>query len=342
MRGTGYIHTEMEAKTLSFGSQGTAEVEISGNLAADTMTGLNSYPKFLLPKYFYDDKGSSIFRRIMSMPEYYLTRCEHEIFSEYAEDMVNLLIEGSAEINLIEPGAGDGSKTIILLKGLVKTGRKFRFIPVDINNEAIIILRDSVLSALPDADVQPRTGDYFHMFDTSGYEKDSRNVILFLGSNIGNLNNSELNMFLENISGFTKKGDKMLIGFDLKKSPGVIMKAYDDAAGLTRQFNLNHLVRLNRELEADFNLSSFEHHTEYNPVTGELKSYLISTVRQTVYIGALDETFTFGQWEPVFMELSRKFDTGTIGTLAISHGFRVVKNFTDSRSWFVDSIWTRV
>jgi uncharacterized SAM-dependent methyltransferase len=167
-------------------------------------------------------------------------------------------------------------------------------------------------------------------------------VILFLGSNIGNLNDIEIYAFLEKIFAFTRKGDKLLIGFDLKKSPDVIMKAYHDPHGLTRDFNLNHLVRLNRELQADFNLQKFEHHTEYSPVTGMLKSFLLSTEEQEVYLRALEERFGFEKWEPVFMELSRKFDIRSIEELASAHGFRVERHFTDQRNYFVDSLWTRI
>jgi L-histidine Nalpha-methyltransferase len=319
-----------------------ADIEIYGDIAADTLLGLSTMPKFLLPKYFYDDKGSAIFGEIMNMPEYYLTKCENEILSEFSTEIVNSIIEDAHFVNLIEPGSGDGSKTLILLKAFSRAGKKFRFIPVDISREAHGILENTVLTALPGTDVRPITGDYFHMFEQLGRGENERNAVLFLGSNIGNLNNSELNRFLDNISEFAHRGDKLLIGFDLKKSPGVILKAYDDPYGLTRKFNINHLLRLNRELQADFNPSLFEHHTEYNPVSGELKSFLVSSEMHQVHIGAIGETFLFRQWEPVFMELSRKFDIATIETLAISHGFRVVNNFTDSKNWFIDSLWTRI
>lgn len=326
----------------SYSVHEATDVFVNGNLAADTALGLSSFPKYLLPKYFYDDSGSALFREIMNMPGYYLTTCEYEIFSENSSSIAALLNDEASFLNILEPGSGDGSKTLLLLKAMVNQGFNFRFVPVDISREANEILRETIIAQLPDADVRPRTGDYFHMFNDAEVNPGERNVILFLGSNIGNLSNNELHLFLQNISDFTTRGDKLLIGFDLKKSPSVIMKAYDDPYGLTMKFNLNHLLRLNRELQADFNISLFEHHTEYNPVTGELKSYLFSTMEQDIHIGALGETFTFGQWEPVFMELSRKFDVNAIESLAISHGFRIVKNFTDRRNWFVDSVWTRI
>lgn len=322
---------------------GTAEVTVQGDIAADTLTGLSSLPKYLLSKYLYDDTGSAIFREIMNMPGYYLTGCEYEIFSEKSLRISELLTEGAAEIRIIEPGSGDGLKTTLLLEALRSSGIKFSFLPVDISPHANDILKDSILRKLQDIDIQPITGDYFNVLENiDNYDDDARNVILFLGSNIGNLNNSELNLFLGNISKFTRSGDRVLIGFDLKKAPSVIMKAYDDPQGLTKTFNIKHLRRLNRELNADFNTDLFEHHTEYNPVTGELKSFLVSVTEQDVNIGLIGESFHFGRWEPLFMELSRKFDFRGISLLAHSHGFRIIENFTDNNGWFTDSLWIRI
>lgn len=320
----------------------TVDVAVQGDIVADTLLGLSSYPKYLLPKYFYDDNGSAIFRAITGMPEYYLTRCESEIFMEFSSEIAGTLAEGAGFINIIEPGSGDGTKTISLLKALYGAGRNFRFIPVDINHEANQLLKISITSELPGVEVTPHTGDYLNMFESMYTPPGTRNVILFLGSNIGNLNNNEINRFLGKISDFARSGDKVLIGFDLKKSPEIIMKAYDDPHGLTADFNRNHLLRLNRELEADFDITLFEHHAEYNPASGELKSWLVSVTDQTVHIGTLGESFKFGRWEPVFMELSRKFDFGMIELMAAGHGFRIERNFTDRSGWFVDSLWTRI
>lgn len=325
----------------SYSVQDTTDVVIKGNIAADTALGLSSHPKYLLPKYFYDETGSAIFREIMNMPGYYLTSCEYGILSDHSASITDLFSENASFLNILEPGSGDGSKTLLLLKAMVNVGINFRFVPVDISHDANEMLKEAIIADLPGADVRLRTGDYFHMFNNAEVNPEERNVILFLGSNIGNLSNNELHLFLQNISDYTVRGDKLLIGFDLKKSPAVIMKAYDDPYGLTRKFNLNHLLRLNRELQADFNISMFEHHTDYNPVSGELKSFLVSTVEQNIHIETIGETFSIGKWEPVFMELSRKFDVHAIESLAISHGFRIVKNFTDSRNWFVDSLWAR-
>lgn len=311
-------------------------------LVTDTLRGLSAKNKFLLSKYFYDDDGSRIFQDIMQMPEYYLTDCEFEIFTNQHEEIINAFIEGVNGFDLVELGAGDGFKTSILLKHIVKTSIRSQYIPVDISAKSNADLVRKLSAELPELDVNAITGDYFHeLIKLNGYS-GLRKVFLFLGANIGNFSDSEIVLFFDQLSALCHTGDKVLIGFDLKKSPEVIMKAYNDPHGHTRKFNLNHLARLNRELDADFNLDQFEQHTEYNPLNGAVKSFLLSTTEQTVYIAALEKSFHFKQWESIFMELSRKFDLETIETIAENHGFKVDKQFTDSRNYFVDSLWVKI
>ena len=310
-------------------------------IAVDTLHGLSADPKYLLPKYFYDDNGSKIFQDIMQMPEYYLTDCEHEIFTNQRVQITDAFKEGSSGFDLIELGSGDGLKTKVLLKYLIENSASFNYIPVDISQKANNELVKGLSKDLPLLSVHAKTGDYFKVIKQLNGYSVIRKIILFLGSNIGNFTSKEIDLFLSQLAGFTHKGDKVLIGFDLKKSPEVIMKAYNDPHGHTRKFNLNHLERLNNELEADFNLGNFEQHTKYNPATGEVKSFLVSKTEQTVNIGAIGQSFLFKQWEPVFMELSRKFDLETIETMAKEHGFKVKQHFTDNRKYFVDSLWVR-
>ncbi len=318
-----------------------AEMTEIQSLETDTIKGLSSTPKYLLSKYFYDDTGSFIFREITKIPEYYLTKSEQEIFENQQEQITNEIISDNSRFDLLELGSGDGSKTKILLKLLLQKESGFKYIPVDISSKANSDLVSELSKEIPSLKISPLTGDFFGLTDSGNINRDTRKVILFLGSNIGNFTQPEIDLFLKQIYDLCRKGDKILIGFDLKKSPEIIMKAYDDHYGLTRKFNLNHLARLNREFGADFNLSAFEHHTTYNPVSGYLKSFLVSKERQTVNITSLRQRFIFTRWEPVFMELSRKFDIATIESLAFSHGFSVVKHFTDQKSWFTDSLWTK-
>ncbi len=311
------------------------------DIAKDTFRGLSANPKFLLSKYFYDDAGSSIFQEIMQMPEYYLTDCEFEIFTTQKKQITDAFHNGVLGFDLIELGSGDGLKTKILLQFLVENSVGFHYIPIDISHKANIELVESLKIELPFLKVNAKTGDYFQEVNKLNGHSGLRKVILFLGSNIGNFTDEEIILFFAQLSNLCHKGDKVLIGFDLKKSPEVIMKAYNDPLGHTRCFNLNHLIRINRELNANFDPEQFEQHTEYNPLTGEVKSFLVSKKEQAVYIADLERSFHFRKWESVFMELSRKFDYGTIEILAKDHGFRVETQFTDKLNYFVDSLWIK-
>jgi len=319
-----------------------AEMTDIQSLEVDTLKGLSSTPKYLLSKYFYDDAGSTIFQKITKMPEYYLTKSEQEIFEYQKEQITDAINSNNSRFNLLELGSGDGSKTKILLKQLVQKNSDFKYIPVDISSKANSDLIRELNKEIPSLNISPLTGDFFGLTDAGNINSNTSKVILFLGSNIGNFTEPEIDIFLTQLSDLCRRGDKVLIGFDLKKSPEIIMQAYDDPYGQTKKFNLNHLARLNRDLEADFNLSKFEHHTTYNPVSGYLKSYLVSKEQQTVYIKSLNQKFVFKRWEPVFMELSRKFDLPSIERFALNHGFSIVKHFTDQKNWFTDSLWIKL
>ncbi len=311
------------------------------SLAKDTDQGLSSDPKYLLPRYFYDDRGSMIFQKIMEMPEYYLTRCEMEILTGQKLEITRTFTEDSSPFDLIELGSGDGVKTKVLLKHLVKENARFHFFPVDISQKVNDDLIRQLKTEIPGLYAEALTGDYFRMMEDLNKVSGNRKVILFLGSNVGNFSDDEVSLFYRKLRKIMRAGDMILTGFDLKKDPAVIMKAYNDPHGYTRDFNLNLLVRLNRELGAGFDPGLFEQYTEYDPVSGDVKSFLISLKDQTVGIASLGKTFHFRKWEPVFTERSRKFDPGTIHKLAGTNGFRVRKNFTDAREYFMDSLWIK-
>ncbi|RCW38335.1 L-histidine N(alpha)-methyltransferase [Marinilabilia salmonicolor] len=311
------------------------------DLATDTLKGLSSTPKYLKSKYLYDDTGSEIFQDIMNMEEYYLTDCEYEIFSEQKDELLKAFSSNGDVFNLIELGSGDGLKTKILLSHFFNKGANFHYLPIDISQKANQYLTESLQTELPGLKVTPKTGDYFEELQKINTNEYTPKVIFFLGSNIGNFSLEETRDFLRHLSNYSKKGDKVLIGFDLKKSPDVIVKAYADPHGHTSRFTVNHLHRLNRELGADFDPQNFFHHCTYNPQSGALKSYLVASKEQKVRIEALEQVFSFRKWEPIFMETSRKFDVAFIDQLAAEHGFKAVKSFTDKRDYFVDSLWVK-
>ncbi|MFO7830038.1 MAG: L-histidine N(alpha)-methyltransferase, partial [Bacteroidales bacterium] len=257
--------------------------------AQDTLKGLSANQKFLLPKYFYDDNGSRIFQDIMQMPEYYLTDCEFEIFTQYKSEMKDLFVNGNAPFELVELGSGDGLKTKILLSHFVEHQVDFKYVAVDISRQANENLNKKLKIELPGLKTKFKTGDYFKMMNELNHDSDHNKIFLFLGSNIGNFRENERHQFLSQLSDLIQQNDKLLIGFDLKKPENIILKAYDDPHGHTRAFNLNHLERINKELDGDFDIESFRHVAQYDEQTGETKSFLISTKVQSVYIGALEK-----------------------------------------------------
>ncbi|MFB6318986.1 L-histidine N(alpha)-methyltransferase [Saccharicrinis sp. FJH54] len=316
-----------------------ATITLMKGIVEDTYRGLTSTPKYLLPRNLYDDRGSRIFQDIMAMPEYYLTNCEEEIFRTQKQSILDSISFGNRYFDLIELGSGDGMKTRILLSYFQQMGVNFSYIPVDISAKANRMLKDNLRSSVPDLNVEPRTGNYFDVLAQMQKNSAVPKTILFLGANIGNFSVHETRKFLSEIARLSNPGDKLLIGFDLKKSPAVIMEAYHDRHGHTRRFNLNHLTRINRELGADFITDNFEHHTSYDPVSGALRSFLVSKKDHTVTLKDPDMKISFKKWEPLYMELSQKFSLSDINELANENGFRVLHHFLDSRGYFTDSLW---
>lgn len=312
---------------------------MKNTFAQDVHEGLSATNKHLSSKYFYDDNGSRIFQEIMQMPEYYLTDCEFEILSQQAKDIVNA-VGFEQPFNIIELGAGDGSKTFKLLEYLVNSQIKFHYVPIDISQEAIDILSNKLLAQLPNLSIQPKLGDYFEMLQDLKQSK-TPSLLLFLGSNIGNYLEDQTNELLSLFNENMKEGDKLLMGVDLKKDPKTIQKAYLDEAGITKRFNLNLLVRINRELNANFTIEHFDFHSEYHPDSGEVKSYLVSLKNQKVFIQDLNTTFDFQENELIWTELSKKYSLEQIEELAKSNGFSLRQNFLDSKRYFVDSLWEK-
>ncbi|MFW6351071.1 MAG: L-histidine N(alpha)-methyltransferase [Bacteroidota bacterium] len=311
------------------------------DFAKDTISGLLKNPKHLNPKYFYDDKGSEIFRKIMRMPEYYPTNCEFEIFLDQSSEMIKMMENAQNGFDLIELGPGDGLKSKVLLRNLLQSHIDFDYFPVDISSDAIQKLVDELTRELNGIKIQERVGDFFKVLEHFNPQSSRPRVLLFLGGNIGNFNPGEVESFLSKIHELTRKGDKILIGFDLKKSPDVICKAYDDPQGFTRDFNLNYLHRINRELNADFDTSLFEHHASYDPMAGSMKSFLVSKKDHNVCFGITEQQIHFKKWEAIYMELSQKYDLEMIRKMALDAGFEVEGNFIDSQGYFADSLWVK-
>lgn len=314
---------------------------LNHEFAQDILEGLRTVPKAIPSRYFYDERGDRIFQQIMAMPTYYLTNCEHEILEKEKETILELIGGAKKPFQLIELGAGDGTKTKVLLEHFLQKQLDFEYLPIDISEHALSLLTHDLHTNFPELAVRPTQGEYFEALHNLAQNSDVRKVILFLGANIGNFNTEQALDFLKKIAETLQKDDILLIGFDLKKDPATILAAYNDKEGITKSFNLNLLERINRELGGNFNRDHFEHYPLYNPETGEMKSYLISTKEQEVFIEALDQDFHFNAWETIHVEVSKKFEIAQINAMAEKAGFHMIGNLFDSRRYFVDSIWQK-
>ena len=317
---------------------GKSAPELS-KFASDVLEGLTSTPKHLSSKYFYDDEGSRLFQEIMRLPEYYLTNCELEIFQEQSEQIFRSFANGGSAFDLIELGAGDGTKTAILVSHFLGREADITYSPIDISIQALDELSRKFAETFPGLRIEAKQGDYFEILKSLKNGGSRRKVLLFLGSNIGNFTREQSIEFFRSLRAVMNDNDLLFIGFDLLKDPHVIVNAYDDKQGVTAEFNLNLLRRINGELGADFDLEKWTHYAVYRPVECAARSFLISRDRQTVNIAALNRSFDFEPWEAVFMEISQKYSLRMIEDLARESGFEIKQNFFDDRNYYCDSLW---
>jgi uncharacterized SAM-dependent methyltransferase len=227
------------------------------------------------------------------------------------------------------------------LEYLVENNIKFNYVPIDISQEAITILTEKLKVRLPKLSIQPKVGDYFEILKEES-KNEIPSLLLFLGSNIGNYTEAKaidlLKLFNQNMN----VNDKLLIGMDLKKNPITIHNAYYDKAGVTKRFNLNLLLRINREFDADFKIDDFDFYCHYNPLNGEVKSYIVSLKSQEVHIKKLDTMIAFQQNELIWTELSKKYALSDIEALADEANFSIKNHFLDCKHYFTDSLWVKL
>ena len=306
----------------------------------DVIRGLSARAKHLEAKYFYNTEGDRLFQQIMKSPQYYLTRAEMEILSVQAGAIIEHAHSVNRKFDIVELGAGDATKSVHLLKEAMKQGSGARYFPIDISAGMINELESSLPKALPGITVTGLEGEYFPMLDRWHKEHNGAKLVLFLGATIGNMLPGEALSFCGRLRDYFEPGDLLLIGFDLKKNPVQILEAYSDSEGITRAFNLNLLKRINSELGADFDTAQFEHYATYDPGNGSCKSYLISKNEQVVTLDrGQGPSFYFTKNEPVFMEVSQKYDQAEINQMAADAGFEPIKSFYDSNGFFVDTLW---
>ena len=311
---------------------------ITEQFYADVIKGLHSTPKQLSSKYFYDAVGDKLFQDLMNCDEYYPTNCELEIFTQQTAEICRAMMGNGDAFDLIELGAGDATKSTFLLKYLLEQKADFSYLPIDISDNVISYLNMSLPVTLPGLKVTGLNGDYFDMLKKAASLSKRRKVVLFLGSNIGNMPVSDAEGFCKQLRNHLSPGDMLLVGVDLKKNPKTILAAYNDKEGITKRFNLNLLERINRELGADFDVAKFEHYPTYDPETGSCKSYLISLEDQQVKIRG-KETICFAKDEYIYMEISQKYNVIQTNQMASGAGFKPLNIFFDNKKWFIDAIW---
>ncbi|UZH56183.1 L-histidine N(alpha)-methyltransferase [Salinimicrobium tongyeongense] len=318
----------------------TKPPEFKTQFAEDVFKGLTSYPKKISSKFLYDEKGDELFQQIMELPEYYLTGKEYQILKRHREELGDEFasLEG---FDLIELGAGDGKKTKVLLSHFEEKNYDYKYLPVDISKNVLEQLSKSLQQEYPAVEVEPQQGTYAEVLSRLADYRDRKKVILFLGSNIGNLTPEEAVSFLKKISSAMHEKDLFFMGVDQKKEPAVILDAYNDSAKVTEAFNKNLLVRMNRELDAEFDPEDFMHWPLYDPETGVAKSFLVSKKEQTIAINALDLQVHFQKWETIHTEVSQKYDDTSIAWLAREAGLEITGCWADKDSCFKNYLFKR-
>jgi L-histidine N-alpha-methyltransferase len=298
--------------------------ERNSELGEEVRLGLTSTPKELQPKWFYDERGSELFDAITQLPEYYLTRAERSILERYAGEIAAMTDAST----LIELGSGTSDKTRLLLDVLEPR----RFVPFDVSEETLRAIAQRLAREYPALEVLAVVGDFEHhvpLLPTNG-----RRLLVFLGSTIGNLPPPRRTVFLSDVAAVLDDGDSFLLGVDLVKSPARLVAAYDDVSGVTREFNLNVLRVLNRELGGDFDLSAFEHVAHWNAETEWMEMFVRSLREQTVRLEALELEVAFDAGELMLTEISAKFHLGRIAIELEAAGLAVQRWWTDDAGDF--------
>ena len=300
--------------------RGPRPLELRG-FRDDIVAGLSAPQKYLPPKYFYDAAGSRLFERICRLPEYYVTRAELALTRRHLASIARFAGRGC---QLIEYGSGEGVKSRLVIRAL----RPAVYVPIDISEDALRAAARGLAREFPWLRVAPLVGDFSRPLDIP-VRRGTASVVYFPGSTIGNLVPEEAHAFLAMSRGVAAR---MLVGVDLKKDPAVLHAAYNDSRGVTAAFNLNLLVRINRELGADFDLRRWRHYAFYNPAEGRIEMHLVSMTAQRVRLGK--HRFRFAAGETIHTENSYKYSLEGFRELAARAGFSAARVWTDQRGLF--------
>ncbi|MBV8488904.1 MAG: L-histidine N(alpha)-methyltransferase [Candidatus Eremiobacteraeota bacterium] len=300
----------------------------AASFADEVSAGLTARSKHLSSKFFYDDIGSTLFDAITLLPEYYLTRCETEILREWGWQIVRLL---DAPLDFLELGSGSAIKTRLLIDEALRIQGRLRYSPVDISKEALRVSSMALVDAYPKLAVRAYAGDYFDVLAAPDFRRgfDRKVLAMFMGSNVGNYQPAQARGLLALFADALRPGDGLLLGTDLKKDAATIELAYDDPTGVTAAFDKNVLARINRELDADFDLRNFTHVVRYDADRGVLESFLEARDAAAVELRAVGKRITFAAGERIHTESSYKFSDDDVAALGVATGFALKKTWHD-------------
>jgi len=311
---------------------------INNEFAKNVENGLADIPKHISPKFFYDKIGSKLFEEICDQPEYYLNRIEAQILKKSASQIIDILDEKA--ISVIELGNGNSQKTRILLRPFLANWKNVSYFPIDVSLKMLKKSIRDLSREYSNLRIFGVCSDYVKgLIKINEFMKFKRNIpdkrlIIFLGSSIGNFDPKEASAFLYSLSKYIRNDDALLIGFDLEKDKSILEKAYNDKKGITSQFNLNVLSRINKELDGSFELSSFEHKSFYNLHEHRIEMHLESKLDQKVRIGAIGKEFHFKEGETIHTENSYKYSKNRLYVLVKNAGLQVIANFTDPKNQY--------
>jgi dimethylhistidine N-methyltransferase len=296
-------------------------------LVADVIAGLRDTPKHVSPMYFYDARGSELFDRICELPEYYPTRTETRILEQHGDDIARCI---GADALLVEFGSGSSMKTRLLLDRLPTLAA---YVPVDISRSHLLKAAQGISASYPDLEVMPVCGDFTRPFTVpTPRRRAARTVVFFPGSTIGNFDMPAALDLLRVMRQVAGTGGGLVIGTDLVKDPRVLLRAYDDAAGVTAAFNLNLLRRLNTEMNGDFDVARFRHRAVWNERESRIEMHLVSQRGQTATLGG--ETIEFAPGEHIVTEHCHKYTAEGFATLAARAGWKSRAHWLDDRGYF--------
>jgi L-histidine Nalpha-methyltransferase len=298
--------------------------------ASEVVRGLSSVRKTLPCKLFYDDRGSALFEEITRLPEYYPTRTELEILRDRSHEIAQAV---GAPVSIVELGAGTATKTGTLLAAFARRQMRLKYFPVDISSAALDHAKKRIKADCLGAVVKPVVADFAHGF---AFLRDipNRKLVLYLGSSIGNFDWNDATAMLRSVREQLSAADALLLGTDMVKSPEILVPAYDDAQGITAEFDKNILMRLNREFGGDFDLSSFRHIAEWNSPRSRMEIYLESLRTQTVKLKGLNLVVRFAAGERIHTENSYKYTLEMVEQMLCVSGFKLEKSWFDRRKWF--------